>query len=637
MDTDLTAGLPQLPPFHWDVDPARFALDRASRRRVLPRLPPRATPHRSAVDWDRWREDHAPVTGTAACTEVGRRLLMGQLTWGSWILRRVEKVSFISDRRLLRASTIELRVPEFLPTVMAHGEPHHLVPLTLMRRRTLVNLDLADDNGSSLSLLGLRFTQQLDQSMLWAAGGRDGLGPELDPFDGYVSDAVSGEAGDVRAAYARFSRSFADARDRDSETRDDLTLLEATLDRLWHNFTLYVTVPAARDRHRRVRLAFEERMRWEHQLPSTHEDADGTFHYVPMVDSVHGWKTLGQSFASRPTRLRFLTPGADACASYHFEFKAPTGISVDRADLVAGRPNTVVGEPPRVSCDSVSDPGHSAGLHAVEVPPGSLCRAQVDLRLPRRGWLSTLLGSMVAVSCVMIAVLVYAHQVANSGVELDTDQATNVIVLLVSVAAGAATYVAQQHATDVMTRLAKALRLVAVAAVAAPAMAAVTITLIWQTADSNPQLLFRVLSVVTCVELAALGVAVYVWLSILKSESNAAGRPSPWDMTHVSLPDDPRCTPKFRRNAVTDSSTSLADATFEQCCREVGMKEPAVGVYSAEGWLEHYRWSNRSQALAVQRLEAWQHGPGSCPVHPHRPRQAPTRADAAPIPDPGAR
>ena len=48
---------------------------------------------------------------TPLCVEIGRRLLLAQLEFSRWVLRRVETVSFGEGRSVLRRTTIELRVP----------------------------------------------------------------------------------------------------------------------------------------------------------------------------------------------------------------------------------------------------------------------------------------------------------------------------------------------------------------------------------------------------------------------------------------------------------------------------------------------------------------------------------------------
>lgn len=42
-------------------------------------------------------------------------------------------------------------------------EPHWLVPLSVMRRKTQVNVELSDEEDRSISMLGARFNQHVDK------------------------------------------------------------------------------------------------------------------------------------------------------------------------------------------------------------------------------------------------------------------------------------------------------------------------------------------------------------------------------------------------------------------------------------------------------------------------------------------
>ena len=44
-------------------------------------------------------------------------------------------------------------------------------------------------------------------------------------------------------------------------------------------------------------------------------------------------------FGLAPTRIRFQVPAAERAASYHSELVAPEGVRIEKATLLAGRPN----------------------------------------------------------------------------------------------------------------------------------------------------------------------------------------------------------------------------------------------------------------------------------------------------------
>ena len=369
--------------FEWWVDPTEYALAVANHRRSGDRT----------------------VRPAPCCTEAGRRLLLMQFRFSSWVLRRVEKVEFEHDRRVVRRTTIELRVPEEAPeVVLSEDKCYWLVPVSVMRRRTLVNLDISDEHGTSIRMLGLRFTQALDESMLRAAAsialGTSHLSQELSTLIGSV---VSGTRREVEEAKVQVDLAL--GREVDEEVRGrvvpllektTLTVLKdhvfgAALERLWHNFTLYVLLPIEQGRQRLIRLCVDEPTDWKTQAPEL-DELDGVVHYRPFASPAR--PPVRSMLGIEPVRLRFLTPSAENCTSYHFEFTAPPDVRIERATLLAGRPqSTTAGvHLGNVSVDDVTPRGPTAGLHAVEVPNGSLCRAQIDLRVPSQGWLGTLLA-----------------------------------------------------------------------------------------------------------------------------------------------------------------------------------------------------------------------------------------------------
>lgn len=128
------------------------------------------------------------------CAEIGRRLLLAEMQFNRWMVRRVEKVRFDEDRNVTRRITVDFNVREDAPVVIDRtGARFWIVPITLMRRRTVVNMRITDEYGQVLPTPGIRLTQQLDESLLLAAVAT--LKPELDyekvlPF---IRELVAGE------------------------------------------------------------------------------------------------------------------------------------------------------------------------------------------------------------------------------------------------------------------------------------------------------------------------------------------------------------------------------------------------------------------------------------------------------------
>lgn len=602
-EPDCTEPASTLTGLRWHEEPIAFALREAGNRRL---------------------PESSGVPQRPFCTEVGRRLLLAQLSFSDWVLRRVEKARFDHDRTVWRNTSIELRVPDYAPILAGEGGERWLVPLTVMARRTLVNLDLRDEEDRSISLLGLRFTQELDQAMLRAAArlvaAKEGL-EVPSRLTEIISEAVTGDRRRVEKAREDVEQIKAGADPCVKLFLDD-DLFAATLRRLWSNFTVYVTLPVVRGRHRLLRMSFEEPTDWVYQRPKLEArvEKDGTSYvYQPYARRFRFWHVrspgtlVGQILARlgvTSTRVRFLTPSAETCASYHFEFTAPPGVKVSRAALVAGRPNTTKpsdtpdtpnardaqGDPDRrFSVDALDGHGPTVGLHAVEVPSGSLCRAQVDLRVSRRGWLTTLLACCTAILLVVLSVAWHATLMGEAG-QWSEEQVTNIVLLLITVSAGAATYVAQHEAREVAARLVTWLRGIGVVAVGIPALTAAWLVYLGERVQ-NQDLggLAKVLPTLVVIAGVCWVFVAAAWLAAALDEW-FPGRVSPWDMTGVGLPRAQRRLDPRRRKQVDKLN-------YHDTLKDQRFRKMAVGTYSSEGWHEVYSWSDAKQATALQALE----------------------------------
>ncbi len=311
--------------------------------------------------------------------------------------------------------------------------------------------------------------------------------------------------------------------------------------------------------------------------------------YKPIAKTLPQRKSFNEFFGWNATKIRFLTPSAENCASYHFEFTAPTGLWVTSAAMVAGRPNL---EAKGVTTwDADEGYGPSVGLHCVEVPNGSLCRAQVDLRLPSRGWLNTLLFSCIAAFAVLAATAWHSHWGIADG-QWSSDQVTNMVLLLVTVAGGAATYVAQHPAGDVAARMVVGLRTAGTIVLILPAAAAMLVVFLRSETDP-PTWLQMFLWVLAAL---ALGVTFAVGMVLFHSwrvQRVGHRRVSPWDMTEVD--DD---------IGAAEEPLDGHLLSFAELISALKMGEKAIGVNSAEGWHEVYGWTNELQAQTLQQLQA---------------------------------
>jgi hypothetical protein len=521
-----------------------------------------------------------PTLPEPFCLDVGRRLLLAQLELGDWVLRRVEKVEFQRDRSVTRRISIELLVREDAPVfVDSSGREFWLVPLSLMRRRTLVNLDLHDEQGHSIPLPGLRVQQQLDQSILLAAAATvDGRWPTSADLRRFVQLMVAGTHEEVQAC-ANLWDGVTATRPRYLADLAADPLVSATVHRLRRNFTLYLALPTDEGRHRLLWMCFDEPTDWRYQCPRLEPTADGTWEYetnrpVPLRQRLKG---MSAAFGLSPSRIRFQIPSAENAASYHFELTAPHGLRIVKASLLAGRPNDPA---QRVSVDHVVGHSPTVGLHAVEVPTGSLCRVQADVRVPTTGWLTTMLISCWAIFLVLASVLYHWWPAPP---RWENDEGTNNVLLLITTSAGVATLLAQVDFQGLPARLLTRIRAVAVVDMALPVATAGFVTYSVAAAPAQRQTERLAIIVLTALALAVALLTSTAWLRTWWDERGHTLGQSPWDMTEDS-----------RRDAPPDD--------FADAVRKYRFDSAAIGIKSAEGWHEHYLWTDSIEAESKNKL-----------------------------------
>jgi hypothetical protein len=545
------------------------------------------------------------------CMDVGRRILLAELEFSRWVLRRVETVSFEEGRSVLRTMTIEFKIREDAPVFVApaaDGEKpvqYWLVPLAIMNRRTLVDFHLCDEEDKPLTLPGLRLTQRLDEAVLLAAAATST--PVTPDIRSFVQRVVAGKRSAVLAAMKEF-KDCTPGTDLAS-LRTGNALFRMALERLRYNFTLYTFLPVAAGRDRLLKMSFVEPITWRYQLPELEKKKSGAWKYTTMKPA-KSFSHLVAGLGWTPTRIRFQTPSAENAASYHFEVMAPKGVRIVEATLLAGRPHA---PGPPFTADHVRADSLTVGLHAVEVPPNSLCRAQVHLRVQRAGWLTTLLVATAAIFLVLFSVAWHAQTQRAP----DPDQDTNVIVLLITTAAAAATFVAQRDFPGVAARLVSWMRGVGVLALALPIAAAGVLSYKEVSSPSVPPV-FEVpeaadratriwIWALTAVAFLLLVLVVVAW-ALTRWDDYRQSQTSPWDMTHrAKKRARTRTSPLGRwwagRMARWFPEEQECSGNYLEALKKFEFRRPAVGVRSSEGWHHRYCWTDSDQSDAVQDLE----------------------------------
>jgi hypothetical protein len=463
----------------------------------------------------------------------------------------------------------------------------YLVPLSMMRRRTLVNFKMEDENGTCLPMLGMRVTQQLDASMLFAAAAT--ISPSLtkdDQLIELIENVTAGTADVVEKAH----RSFCDSPPASLRPLAGRTIFSEALNRLRWNFSLYACLEVKAGRHRILKLSFDEPFDWRLQQPAIISEGKGERSYKPSKRVPQPKRFFCYMFAKfgiLPTRFRFQIPAAENAASYHFEATAPLGVRIVRASLLAGRPHEPDGH---VSVDRIVGHAATVGLHAVEIPNNSLCRVQLDLRVPSRGWLTQLVTSCAVILGILISLgLLWQDKLSS----LTQDQLTNVVVILVAASAATATLVAERRFHGLPASMVTHLRAIGVMSLCLPIVAAGYLVY----ASRPPRL--RIdhdqfqLVMLLLVGFAALFFLIPVLALFLSSLNERLQRAeaSPWDMTILKESD-----------TISVHQRSKVSANYLEALRQLKFGSAAIGIQSAEGWHELYRWTDKDQDAAVHDL-----------------------------------
>jgi hypothetical protein len=522
------------------------------------------------------------------CAEIGRRLLLAELEFGDWVVRRVESVRFERERSVSRRVSAQFIVRPDAPILkLSDGRCMYLVPLSMMRRRTLVNFKLEDENGGRLPMLGLRVAQQLDESLLLAAAATVSMKSAADPkVREFIKDVIAGEAERVETSVDNFLK-------RPSEPLKFLTgknLFNAVLNRLHRNFTLHVLLDVKEGTHRTLHMSFDEPTEWKYQRPELRELTGiprgrrfETGLRVPIV--MHFLVYMLAKLGLAPTRIRFQVPAAENTASYHFEATAPLGVRIVQASLLAGRPH----EPTRrVSIDRIHGHTPTIGLHAVEIPNNSLCRVQLNLRVPSAGWLTHLVMSCLVIAGVLASVVLHSSELAKN-----QEQVTNVVVILITASAATATLVAQRDFHGLGASMVTHLRALGALSLALPIIAAgyLVYGISVDQPVAPPQ---RVLMILFAVSIILLVASALAWLLSWLAERNWKAQASPWDMT----------IQKKGIGGTEVQRRSKIPKNYDVALKKLKFRAPAVVVQSAEGWHEIYTWTDRHQEQAKKDLEA---------------------------------
>jgi hypothetical protein len=576
----------------------------------------------------RWPSCEAEWDLLADCRSCGISMLRLFIHSVEWVVRRVERIEFLDERTVRRRMSVDYTSPGEGPVrVKRGGEELRILPLAVLRRKSLIKFDLRDEGGRPIPLLGLRETQALTLSVAraWAAAALAGTDCETadseplpDDVERFLDDVVSGDQAELEAAYAAMNAATEGpiavlGRDR---------LFTAVLDRFASSFILFTIDDGPVGARRIVKFAYDEPLTLLYSTTSYQGHADGPCPPAHADDRAPLTYGKGGRWLSRwaraprlaglgwtPTVIRFPVPAAEQATSFHLEVSAPPEVSIVDASLLAGLPNLylsaredpkedldawreaaedpVEGRPSRrrrrPSFDYIGDVYPTVDLHVVDVPVGSLSRAQVKLQASPTGWLTSAVISLWLAS----AILWVAFLAGSSGGETAPS-------LLISLAAAMIAALARPDPHRMVTRLLTLVRVLAGAAAVMTLAGAV----VFAFGFSRWILLaFAVLS---------LGPALAVtqaWRASrrggLLERSQRLVRLSPWEQ---HLPRTGRNADQPEYHVTLARKLDKARYPYDQAVVELGFNEPAIRVASSEGVGDRFPWNREFHDAFQDRL-----------------------------------
>jgi hypothetical protein len=544
----------------------------------------------------------------------------------AWVVRRVEHMTFLDDRTVRRRVSVDYLSPRDAVTFVGPDgkELVRVLPLTIMRKKSLINFDLRQEDGRPLPLLGLREAQALTLATVsaWAsiALSEKNAGPLSKVTRKILKDAVTGDQGEMITAY----EVIAEAREGQLATLRDDNVFKGVLDRFANSFLLYSIDDGPSGARRIVKFSYDEPLELRYRPPGYKPmTADGAScvggtdsgrpdgdpqgpTYEPTYEESHDtlpwWKPepLKASLGFTPTLIRVPVPAAELAASFHFEITAPPEVSIVAARLLAGRPATRSScderkpdpPPPRMasaqaspmarprdrpSFDMISGGYPTVDLHVAEVPFGSLSRAQVALQANTKGWLAT-----AVMACWLATATLIASYFARNPA---SDVASTV---LLSFTAGMVALLARPDPHQMVSRLLSGVRYLAALSASLSLAGALVFAFVRGDGVHTPLAVLATLSLLP---------TVVVTLSWVLAQRRLREKPeqSPWEQHR---PQDATKRLKLRERGDVQLAEELDQAplAYDLAVKKLDFHRPAVRVASSERVRATFPWDDHAFA-----------------------------------------
>ncbi len=284
------------------------------------------------------------------------RLLLAQ---PDWVHRRVDALEYRDSTTFRRRQSVHFTVPDASPELVIGQTTARLVPLTTLRKETLVNFDCRDESGAALPVLtrGQQALLMVRAMTGWAEGI---LGVPLAPdLVADIEALLTTPGADAHEAGARMRAD--DAGGHRAALRAD-GRFPLMLDQFADQFLLATLVHDPPGTQRIVKFSYEE----------LGDLAPEPWPRAPLA-----------ALCWIPRQAASATESLFSTESYHFEADMPAGVDVPVASLWVGSTEN------DMACIDVDTGGHlRIALRATDFERG-VAEARWSLRPARRGWLRT--------------------------------------------------------------------------------------------------------------------------------------------------------------------------------------------------------------------------------------------------------
>jgi hypothetical protein len=364
---------------------------------------------------------------------VGAVLYELLLDQSTWVHRRVETIEVLDEVSVGRRVSIDLTLGSDLEAFSPPGsETIGMLPLTMLKKRTLRNFDLRDGHGLPMPML-----TKGDNARYAAASlivNAEGILDTALPADlARCLREVVGERPPAENSAFQVLRNRADS-PSDPRRAELRTLLdeESFFDHasaLAENFVLLAAHELELDRRQLFKLSYEE--------PAG--EVDGLDRTKRTLERL-GWSRKG---------IVITVPTVSLSASFHLEVQAPPDLEIDAARLHFEAEKDGV-EPPD---DILDDDRERAHLYAPGLATGISAKAVIYLRHRRDGYLAAAFLTGLLITALLAAGLARITQISSP------EESQTAATLLLVVPTILAAYIVRPGEHRLATRVLLGLRL----------------------------------------------------------------------------------------------------------------------------------------------------------------------------------